>query len=326
MQASNILSWARKFSPLIKLVYCILAFSFFYTSSVAQRELVYAKDPASLRSELVSITHFTLPESYAAYAGTRFIDIRHVKGFMGFIQQHPKTGFRKITTAKSLEEELNSAAKIKKDSPILKDSIVIVLKNFWLSPRPSGKEIHCQVKAFVFTRRADSFFYRGKIDTLFKRAGIIRHEYKDMPMLFIEDMLRSFSLQHGDKKPYPEAALLKMLHQQKEGHVKAANENGLFFSFGDFLRGNIYKTNLSLAPFYEQYRLNLEAEADAKRNAGKIWGCWYNGGLYIRVGKHFSRAFAVENSFLVMGNPTLAAENDVYTSPVLLNMETGKLE
>lgn len=245
---------------------------------------------------------------------------------MGFIQQHPKTGFRKITTAKSLEEELNSAAKIKKDSPSLKDSIVIVLKNFWLSPRPSGKEIHCQVKAFVFTRRADSFFYRGKIDTLFKRAGIIRHEYKDMPALFIEDMLRSFPVVEGNEKSYPEAALVQMLHQQNVGQVKALSENGLFFSFGDFLKGNVYKTNFSLAAFYEQYRLSLEAEADAKRNAGKIWGCWYDGELYIRVGKHFSRAFAVENSFLVMGNPKMAAENDVYTSPVLLNMETGTLE
>ncbi len=293
----------------------------------AQRELIHAADPASLRSETVSITHFNVPEEYALYAGIRFIDMRYIQSFSGFIQQNAKTGFRKIATEKPFDEALNSAIKIKKDSSVLRDSVVIVFKNFWMwRPAIKAEEMNCHIKALFFTKRGDSFFFRGKMDSVFNRHAIIAYEYKDLPALFVEDLLNAFSLRrHTAGKLYLQDDFFKQAYAAKQNPADSINENGVFLSFGDFLKTKIYHAGFSLSPVYEQYRLVFDSEQDNK-NAGKIWGCWYNGELYIKNGKYYSKAFAAEGSFLVMDIPVSRSEENKYSTPMVLNMETGRLE
>ncbi|MBL0356961.1 MAG: hypothetical protein IPP72_08740 [Chitinophagaceae bacterium] len=294
----------------------------------AQRELIHARDPASIRTELVTITHFNLPESYSRYAGIRFIDARWLKAFSGFIQQNAKAGFRKISTSRLFEEELNSAVKIKHDSSTIVDSIVVVLKNFWMSRNSvKDQEMSCHVKALFFTKRADSFFFRGKMDTLLKRHAIVQYEYKDLPAFFIEDMLNAFPLQQNHyEKRYLKNDFVRLALQQKQPPVDSLKDSGLFLSFSDFLKGRLYNTSFSLSDFKDQYRISFERTGEGEALAAKIWGCLYNGQLYIKNGKHYSKAFAAENTFLLLGNVKTTAQEDTSSSPVIVNMETGKLE
>lgn len=295
--------------------------------SFAQRELIHARDPAAIRSELVSISHFNLPETYSRYAGIRFIDARWLKEFTGFIQQNSKTGFRKISTVKPFEDELNSAVKIKHDSSTINDSVVVVLKNFWVSRAAvTEQEMSCHIKALFFTKRADSFFFRGKTDTLFKRHAIVQYEYKDLPAFFIEDLLGSFPLQNSQhEKIYGQHDLEKLALQQRLS-FDSLQENGLYLSFSDFRKGRLNKRGFSLSDYKEQYRISFDRAGEGEAIAGKIWGCWFNGQLYIKNGKHYSKAFAVENTFLLLGNIKSSQQEDAFTSPVIVNMETGKLE
>ena len=51
------------------------------------------------------------------------------------------------------------------------------------------EEMSCHLKAFFFTKRNDTFFYNGKADTVFRRRAVVKYEFRDLPALFIEDML-----------------------------------------------------------------------------------------------------------------------------------------
>lgn len=295
--------------------------------SFAQRELIHAKDPAALRSETVTITHFNLPVSYDRYAGIRFIDSRSLKAFAGFVQQNSRAGFRKITTARPFEEELNAAIKIKTDSAALADSVIVVLRNFWLYRTGVKEAMNCHVKALFFTKRADSFFYKGKIDTVFNRNAIMKYEWQDLPALFIEDMLASFTLHnHHNEKYYLQEEFSRLLFQQKQPLTDSSGSNALYLSFGDFLKGKKHATDFSLAAFYDQYRISFDNAGEGELLSAKVWGCQYNGAFYIRQGKLYSKAFLVENTLLLMDAVKTSPSAGFYSCPLVLNMESGKLE
>lgn len=308
-------------------LYLLLLLLLYNTIAFAQRELIHVKDPAALRTEVVGISHFNLPETYGKYAGIRFVDTRYLKGFAGFIQQNLKTGFRKITTAKSFEDELNTAVKIKKDSAVLQDSIIVVLRNFWLFRTGIKEGMNCHVKALFFTKRSDTFFYKGKIDTVFKRHAILRYEFQYLPALFIEDMLASFSFyENRADKFYHQDEFSTIAFQQRKPGIDSPAYNGLYFSFADFIKGKMSSGNFSLNEFYEQYRMAFDTPGETELLSAKIWGCWYNGQLYIKQGKLFSKTFPIEHTFILLDNFKTSPSEGSYSCPMVLNMDSGKLE
>lgn len=225
------------------------------------------------------------------------------------------------------EDALNNAIKIKNDSSSIADSIVVVLKNFWMFRTSRKDEMNCHIKALFFTKRADTFFFRGKIDTLFHRHAIIKYELQDLPALFVEDLLSSFPLHlKMTEKFYLQEDFYKLAAQPKQTAVDSLKRNAVFLSFGDFIKGKMHETVFSMDEFYGQYRISFENMGEGTLLAGKAWGCWYNGELYIRQGKLYSKTFAAENTFLLLNNFKTSPAEDAYSCPVVLNMETGKLE
>jgi len=48
--------------------------------------------------------------------------------------------------------------------------------------------------------------------------------------------------------------------------------------------------------------------------------------LYIRQGRHFSKAFPLERSYFIMNNIRNTEGGYAYSYPLLLNLESGRLE
>ncbi len=294
----------------------------------AQRELLYAKDPAALRSEDIRITHFNLPAASAQYTAVRFLDIRPVRGYCGFIRPSLQQPARKMSTQPGLEAQLNAAVMIRKDSAAWKDTLVVVLKNFWLSRSLTDESrMYCRIHALFFSRKGDSLYFKGKSDTTLSRHAVIRYEFRDLPALFIEDMLALIpATASSGHQPLPVDEFKRQAQNWLSSPGTAGRENGLLVNFNDFMKGRFIPATFTLRPFEEQYTLLLSNQAQQSRYSGKLWGVWYNGTLYIRQGRHFSKAFPLENSYFILNNIRGADGEYTYSYPLLLNLETGRLE
>jgi hypothetical protein len=294
----------------------------------AQRELVYTKDPATLRSEEIRITHFNLPASCARYRALRIMDIRPVRGYCGFIRPSSQLPARKISTLPDLEQQLNAAVQIRKDSAVLKDTLVVVLKHFWLfRSLEDDTRMHCRIQALFFTRKDDTLHFSGKADTLLSRSAVIRYEFRDLPALFFEDLLAL--LPQGPipmHHPLPVKDFLQQANSWAGLPLLSGRENALLSTFNDFVKARFIPAAFSMRPFDEQYTMLFAGEEQKSRYAGKIWGALYNGELYIRHGRHFSKAYPLERSYFILNNIRSTEGGYAYSYPLLLHPETGRLE
>ena len=294
----------------------------------AQRELIFARDPAALRAEEIKITHFNLPAAAGKYAAVRFLDVRPVRGYCGFIRPSLQQPARKMSLQPNLGAQLNAAVMIRKDSAVLKDTLIVVLKNFWLSRSLKDEsQMYCRVHALFFSGKGDSVYYLGKSDTTLSRHAVVRYEFRDLPALFTEDLL-AVTPAHAapDHQPLPLNQFTRQAQNWISLPAAADLENGLLITFNDFMKRRFIPADLTLRPFEEQYSLLLTEEAQQSRYNGKLWGVWYNGSLYIRQGRHYSRAFPLENSYFILNNIRGTDGEYVYSYPLLLNLENGRLE
>lgn len=294
----------------------------------AQRELVYAKDPAALRSEEIRITHFNLPPACNGFAAIRFADVRPVRSYCGFIRPALQQPARKLSTAPDLETQLNTSAQIRKESAMGNDTLVVVLKNFWLFRSLTDESrMFCRVHALFFTRRADTLYYQGKKDTVLSRHAVVRYEFRDLPALFVEDLLTQLpAVPAQPHKPLPVQEFMQQAYNWISLPSKADHDNGLLISFADFARGRFTPAVFSMRSFEDHYTLLFASEEQQSRYNGKIWGAWFNGELYIRQGRHFSKAFPLERSYFIMNNIRNTEGGYAYSYPLLLNLESGRLE
>ena len=301
---------------------------FFSSMASAQRELINTRDPATLRSEEINITHITLPAICTPYAGLSVLDIRPVQSICGFIRPSVKEPARRMSASPSLSVQLNNSIKIRSDSARLKDSLLVILKSFWLfRSLANDGEMFCRVHAIFFIRRQDSVIYWGKLDTLLSRRAVIRHEFRDLPALFFEDLL---SLLPRQANPPQQYLSYQTLVQQAADWIRlpmvSSLDNGLLLSYPDFVKGRHISADITLRMFDEQYQLLFDREDMQHRYAGKLWGVLYKGELYIRQGRHYSKAYPLERSYFTLNNIRNDAGAYLYSYPLLLNLENGKLE
>ncbi len=296
--------------------------------AVAQRELLFARDPAAIRSDEIRITHYNLPAIPSRYATLRFVDVRPVRAFCGFIRPALQLPARKLATPPGLEEQLSRAIPIRKDSASLPDTLLVVLKNFWLYRSLTDDHLmYCRVHALFFSSRGDSVRYYAKADTLLQRRAVVRYEYRELPALFLEDLMKCLPPQ-----PEPVKRLLSREQFQQQATnwlqppVLAGKPDGWYLSFGDFMKGRLLPADFVMREFGEDYLLHFGDEEQRNRYSGKIWGALFKGGLYLRNGRHFGRAFPAEQSYFLLNNIRNQDGEFGYSYPLLLNMENGRLE
>jgi hypothetical protein len=106
----------------------------------------------------------------------------------------------------------------------------------------------------------------------------------------------------------------------------STHENGVLLSYPDFVKDRFIPAEFSLRAFDEEYSLLFDKESMQHRYGGKLWGVLYKGELYIRHGRHFNKAYPIEQSFFILNNTRNDSGGYSYSYPLLLNLENGRLE
>jgi hypothetical protein len=331
-------------------------------------------NPYELESVQIPLNRIAVPNHLQKFAGIRFIDVRYLKDCIGFLPSRNKNDFFKISTKNSFEAELNTF-KSNNFSPSSSDSIIVLIKDFWLNKSTGSKsESYCHLSALFFIKRTDSVFYNFKVDTFLLHKIPIRDFYKDIISISIENLLSIYSgVKNNIGKVYLAKEFDENIQSKRPSAKSISDKMGIYLTYADFIKGNLYKTSFSINPFLDQFSFKIDDEKLNQRLHANIWGLVFNGDLFIRNDKLLAKAFPAGNTFVTKSNleidgvsfgnsafPTRTSrfpasdtfksnrnedidniatlssaalsvllgrkKNKIKSFPMMLNMETGKLE
>lgn len=288
----------------MKLIKLLILGCCIHTVALCQ-DIVLSAPDSGLKLLTAASKNFTVPAQLQKYAGVRFVDIRYFKGFIGFVSSYNNKNLYKLDTQKSLEEELNNMeAAEPRDTVSTSDSILIVVKNFWVNRNANiNHGVYCHVSALFFIKRNEDAYFDFKIDTFFNYKDPFGDFYKSSINSIVKDLLASYK--EPEKLPgkkYSYAELNNNIQKKRPGVRMVKDSMGVFFTYKDFVNGNLFLTPVTINPFFDQYTFQLEKENLNIEFHKKIWGLIYKGALYIRRDNFLSKAFPAGDSYMARSN------------------------
>ena len=323
---------------------------------------------SGLKILTTSAKQIMVPNALKSYAGIRFIDVRYLKDYIGFVSFSKNGNFHKLKTQNAFEEELNKIDILGDSNSFSKvsDSILIVIKNFWFNRNVNEKNnVYCHISALFFIKKSSEVYYDYKIDTFYNYKDLFGNFYKESIDRSINDLLLSYQNPATRlTKKYSQDEFNANVRKKRISPKKVNDSTGLFLTYSDFLNGNLYKIDVDLNPFFDQFTFTIKDEGLNVKLHKSLWGVMYKGNLYIRTENLLCRAFTSEGTYIARSNieindarsgnymPNLRSPNnsnsDLYavsglgtaaminllktkkakikSYPVILNIESGELE
>jgi hypothetical protein len=268
------------------------------------QDIVLSLPDSGLKVLTAASKNFTVPAQLQKYAGVRFVDVRYFKDFIGFLSSYNSKNLYKLDTQKALEEELNNTEAAVPQDAVSSDSILIVLKNFWVNRNANVKHgVYCHVSALFFIKKNEDAYFDFKVDTFFNYKDPFGDFYKSSINTVVKDLLASYKEpEKFPGKKYSYAELNENLQKKRPGVRKVKDSMGVFFTYKDFVNGNLFLTPVTINPFFDQYTFQIENENLNIQFHKKIWGLIYKGALYIRNDNFLSKAFPTGGSYIARSN------------------------
>lgn len=303
----------------IKFIKLLIALFLFY-SNLKSQDIVMSAPDSGLKILTTSAKKIIVPTPLSSYAGIRFLDVRYLKEFIGFIPSLYDKAIYKLKTKNSFEEELNNANLVHNEDSVVKgnDSIIVVIKNFWFNRNQNEKgKIYCHVSALFFIKTSSEVYFDDKVDTFFNYKGPFVDFYKASIDKVINDLMLSY--------PKPGSGLTKKYlidefnaNVQKKRVIpkNVIDSTGIFLSYKDFLNGNLYQIGIDINPFFDQFTFTIKDEALNVKLHKSIWGVMYKGTLYIRTENLLCKAFLAEGTYISRSNIEIRGAGSRTYSPV----------
>ncbi len=306
----------------MKIIILLILVSLFNSNVQSQDNIISSPD-SGLKILTASSKEVVVPDALKGYAGIRFIDVRYLKEFIGFLPSPNDKKIYKLKAQDTFEAELNNISLLNKADSVSKtpDSIIVVIKNFWFNRNQDEKSrVYCHVSALFFVKKNSDVFFDYKIDTFFNYKDLFGDFYKICIDKSINDLLLSYTKPAaGLAKKYSVEEFNANVHKKRVGPKNVTDSTGLFLTYKDFLNGNLYKIAVDLNPFFDQFTFTIKDESLNVKLHKSIWGLMYKGELYIRTETLLCKAFLVEGTYIARSNIEVRGASSGNNTPVVID-------
>lgn len=310
----------------MKFIKLFILVAFFYYNGKSQ-DIVMSSPDSGLKVLTSSPKQFVIPSALKDYAGIRFIDVRYLKDFIGFVTSPNDKNIYKLKTQNAFEEEINNInLTVKPDSvQNVSDSILVIIKNLWFNRSQTVKhEVYCHVSALFFIKKSNDVYYDYKTDTFFNYKDPFGNFYKESIDKIISDLLLSYTKPGTSLvKKYSIDEFNANIQKKRVGPKSINDSTGIFLTYKDFLNGNLFKIAVEVNPFFDQFTFTIKDEELNVKLHKSIWGIIYKGDLYIRTENLLCKAFLTEGTYIARSNIDVREAISGNNVP-LVNDETGK--
>jgi hypothetical protein len=209
------------------------------------------------------------------------------------------------------------------------DSLIIYIKNFWVSRLPLIEVIRteekwagqlnkdeempesiCHITTAYFIKNTKGLTFSGKLDTFITSKKKLSRCYSTLPDDATAIILGETPAAPKESSRYfTEAQVFASLQKQIEFPVSSVMEDGIFLNYNDFKKGILIKKPFALTPRITGYKIEFSNITDANEFSNNFWGICYKNQFYIRCGYEVNKLCKTGHTYITMtGSPDFYEE------------------